>query len=165
MAKYEKIDSIKVSDIQEKYGTPLVIPQKITFEQEAYGVPISTVQPAYGVVTVPPISTVQPAYGVITVPTDINITYDQLEDMITNLRKSINTMKDTWNGGTRQNIAKLESSWVGKDCVAYTEKLNKMHSKVQKTIQALELLCNTYEKARDMVKDSQDKTSAAINNY
>ena len=139
-----KLSSVKIFDIQEKYG--------VVFDQ-----------PAYGVVLTPP---VQPAYGV-RIPTqdsDINITYGQLEDMIATLKKAISTMKETWDAGTRSNVAKLDASWVGKDCAAYTARLNKMNNKVQRTIQALELLCSTYEKARDMVKENQSKTTAAIYN-
>ncbi len=39
-----------------------------------------------------------------------------------------------------------------------------MDGKVQNTINSLELLCSTFEKARDMIKDNQITVSGAINN-
>ena len=140
-------DSFK--DIQIKYG--VFIPPT----QPKYGV----VQPAYGVPIPYP---VQPKYGVF-LP-DIDITYSQLEENISTLKKAIANLKDSWSNETKKNIAKLDNSWVGPDCAAYTEKLTKMDSRVQKTISALELLCTTYEKARDMVKDSQNSAVTSINN-
>ena len=140
---------------QEKYGVPYV--------QPAYGVP--TAQPAYGVIPiVEPTPVVQPAYGVpVTGPlTDINITYDQLEDMITTLRKATSTLKDSWTRETSKNLSTLENSWVGNDCRAYTNRVRKMDGKVQNTIEALDLLASTYEKARDMVQENQKNTMAAI---
>lgn len=133
--------------------------------QPKYGVSIAPIhaQPKYGVVVRPPI--VQPAYGVqvVHVPQDISITFDQLEENIAILKRSIATLKNSWNNETKRNINTLNNSWVGPDCASYTSKLTNMDSKVQNTIAALELLCSTYEQARDMVKDNQSKTLSEIN--
>ncbi len=93
---------------------------------------------------------------------DIKITYDQLEENIATLKKAIETLKSSWDGETKRNIDKINSSWAGKDCATYTSKLSNMDGKVQKTIQALELLCSTYEKARDMVASSQKQVTSAV---
>lgn len=134
--------------------------------QTKYGVVVAPVhaQPKYGVVVKPP--SLQPAYGVQIVPVagpDISITFDQLEENIAILKKSIATLKNSWNNETKKNINTLNNSWVGADCASYTSKLTNMDSKVQNTIAALELLCSTYEQARDMVKDNQSKTLSEIN--
>ena len=117
------------------------------------------VQPKYGVV-----DTVQPKYGVVggTSGPDIDITYNQLEENISTLKTAINNLKSAWSNGANKNIATLNNSWVGPDCSAYTEKLTNMDSKVQGTISALELLCSTYESARDMVKENQKSVLASI---
>ena len=127
--------------------------ETVKYEQLKYGVPV--VQPAYGV------PVVQPKYGVIYDPT-IDITYDQLEENISTLKKSISTLKDAWTNQTKKNIATLDNSWVGPDCAAYTAKLKGMDTKVENTISALELLCSTYEKARDMVSESQKAAVSSI---
>ena len=95
---------------------------------------------------------------------DLNITYNQLEENIATLKNSISKLKDSWSNETQKNIATLDNSWVGEDCTAYTSKLTSMDNKVQKTISALELLCSTYEKARDMIKDNQSSVMASIDN-
>lgn len=96
--------------------------------------------------------------------TDINVTYNQLEDIISTLRTSINQLKSSWDNGTKNNINILNNSWVGQDCVEYTTKLGNMDGRVQNTISALELLCQAYEKARDMLKDNQNNVLSSINN-
>lgn len=108
--------------------------------------------------------TALPAYDAITTGSDINITYSQLEENISTLKEAINTLKNSWNGETKNNISIINESWAGTDCAEYTKKLSNMDTKVQNTILALELLCNTYEKARDMVKDNQAKTVSEIIN-
>lgn len=149
---------------QPKYG--VIISHQ---PQTKYGVVIDhgPVQPAYGVV-IPhtPIGPVQPAYGVVPIAPlpgeDLNITYNQLEENIATLKKSISKLKQSWEVETKRNLNTLDNSWVGQDCASYTAKLNNMDKKVENTIAALELLCSTYEQARDMVKDSQSKTISSI---
>ena len=141
-----------------------------------------TIQPAYGVVTtvaaepvvqaaygvIPPVVAsepeVQPAYGVVTpvIGTDINISYEELEECISRLKKTINTLKSSWTNGSKKQIARIKQSWVGADCEAYTKKLENMDTKVNNSISALELLCETYEKAKDLIADNQKSTTAAI---
>ena len=142
--------------VQVKYGT--VVPGTV---QPKYGVvDPGTVQPKYGVVDP---GTVQPKYGVVAPGvSDIDITFDQLERNIAILRKAIANLKNSWSNETKKNIAKLDNSWVGPDCAAYTQKLTKMNSKVQNTISALELLCSTYERARDMVIENQRSVTSSI---
>ena len=156
--QYKIVSTGKIKDIQAKYGVVVTQPKYgVQYSQPAYGVPI--IQPSYGV------QIVQPKYGVIyPYGPDIDITYSQLEENISTLKKAIANLKDAWDSQTKQNISKLENSWVGDDCRVYTQKLTKMDTKVQKTISALELLCSTYEKARDMVKENQSSTISSINN-
>ena len=120
--------------------------------------------PAYGVrVPVPP---TPPLYGTspaVSTPT-LSITNAQLDEMISTLKKSINSLKSSWDGEIKRNIDTINNSWVGQDCIQYTSKLTGMDNKVQNTISALELLCSTYEQARDMVRDNQNTVSSAINN-
>ena len=140
----------------------------VVYSQPAYGVqmlygPAPEVQPAYGV----QITTVQPKYGVncpSTTGHDISITLAQLEDNIARLKKSINALKSSWDVETRRNVSLLHYSWIGKDCQQYTIKLSQMNSKVQSTLTALQLLCSTFEQARDMVASTQNATTSSIRN-
>ena len=94
---------------------------------------------------------------------DLKITYDQLEELITKLKKTIETLRSSWSREINKNIEQINNSWAGKDCNAYTAKLSQMNGRVQKTIQALELLCNTYEKTKEMILTNQNATNATIN--
>ncbi len=110
---------------------------------------------------------VQYKYGAnpISPGADLDITYAQLEDNIATLKKAIEALKSSWNGEIKRNIDKINSSWIGKDCATYTSKLSNMDGKVQKTVQALELLCSTYEKARDMVASSKKQVTNAVDYF
>ncbi|MBQ6497494.1 MAG: hypothetical protein IJI58_02130 [Bacilli bacterium] len=148
------------------YGTATSSGNFNNYIQAKYGVAISHVppQPKYGVMINPPSGVIQPKYGVVLPGTgqDLNITYNQLEEIIATLKKSISSLKNSWEVETKRNVAKLDNSWVGEDCASYTSKLTGMDKKVTNTIAALELLCSTYEQARDMVKENQAKNISAI---
>ena len=92
------------------------------------------------------------------------VSLTQIEETITKLKKTISTLKSSWDGETKSNLSTLDNSWVGKDCEQYTSKLTSMDKKVQNTIAALELLCSTYEQTRDMVKKNQTQTISYISN-
>ena len=139
--------------VQPKYGTSCTT---TTLVQPKYGTSCVQVQPAYGV------QVVQPKYGTSCTYTDLNITYAQVEENISKLKKAVNTLKNTWDGETKANLQTINNSWAGEDCSAYTQKLSKMDSKVQNTISALDLLRTTYEQARDMVKESQQSSISSI---
>ena len=149
-----KIRPISGSDpiVQPAYGVidPIV--------QPAYGVIDPIVQPAYGVDLPTPI--VQPAYGVP--GPDINLSYKEIEENIATLKSAISTLKTSWDGETKTSVNKLKNSWAGDDCSEYVSKLLGMDKSVQNTISALELLCSTYEQARDMMAESQKATISAI---
>ena len=138
--------------VQPAYGVPEPI------VQPAYGVPEPIVQPAYGV----PEPIVQPAYGVPA--PDINLSYKEIEENIATLKSTISTLKTSWDGETKNGVNKLKNSWAGEDCSEYVSKLLGMDKSVQNTISALELLCSTYEQARDMMAVSQKATISAIKN-
>ena len=95
---------------------------------------------------------------------DINISFDQISENVAILRKAIDTLKNSWNKETKNNINKLNSSWVGSDCAEFIDKLLEMDKPIQNTIAALELLCSTYEKAKEMIQDNQSGTASAIRN-
>ena len=154
-------------------GQPLYAvkdPEPTPIAQPLYAVkdpkPTPIAQPLYAVKDPEPTPVSQPLYAVKNPGTgmDISITYAQLEENISTLKNSIAKLKDSWNSEIRKDVSVLDNSWVGEDCVAYTSKLTKMDSKVQKTISALELLCSTYEQARDMVKENQSNIITSISN-
>ena len=155
----DKVSS--VVNIQPKYGVacPPVTPVDSTGETiTGPGGTVTTIQPKYGVQF--PSHPISDGGSQV----DIDITYDQLEQNISMLKKSIANLKSSWDGETKRNVEILNNSWVGQDCVAYTDRLTSMDSKVQNAISALELLCNTYEKASDMIKENQSQVASSINN-
>ena len=95
---------------------------------------------------------------------DLKISYEELETNIETLKKAVAELKNAWQTETKSNLTKLENSWIGSDCKEYITKLNNMDSKVNNTISALELLCSTYEQARDIVQQSQTNAINQIAN-
>ena len=95
---------------------------------------------------------------------DINISFAQVEAIVTQLQKGLNSLKSNWTGVTNTNISKLEASWVGKDCQAYIEKVKNMDKKVNNTIAAIELLIKTYNTAINQIKQSQATVASTIAN-
>jgi len=173
--KISKFQASPIMKIQPKYGTSCVQFQPaygtVPISQPAYGtVPIS--QPAYGTVPIsqPVYQTVpisQPKYGTscttTTTYTDLNITYAQVQDNISKLKKAVSSLRSTWDEETKHNLTMINSSWAGDDCSAYTQKILKMDSKVQNTISALDLLRSTYEQAISQVQQSQQSSLSSIN--
>ena len=142
----------KLESSQALYGTRYVSTTVMTNPQLLYAAPAPPIQSLYG------IKQPQPFVG------DINITYSQIEENIATLESAIKKLKDSWETETKKNLAKLNNSWIGKDCIAYTSKLTSMDKKVKNTISALELLCSTYKRARDMIQDKQIDVTNLINN-
>ena len=142
---------IEVLNAANNSETKTVVPK--------YGVTpvVGTPVAKYGVIPVTPV----PKYGVQD-PSDISITYEQLEQNISNLKQAIASLRNSWTNQTKKNLDTINNSWVGDDCRRYTFKLGKMDKRVNDTISALELLCKTYEQARDMVKDQQMSTISSI---
>lgn len=90
--------------------------------------------------------TVSPPYN----PMDINITFDQIEEIIKLLESAANQLRNTWDGKTKVLLNQLESSWVGTDCEEYTAKLLKMNKRIHRTINALDLIRQTFTNAKDL---------------
>lgn len=95
---------------------------------------------------------------------DLNITYSELEANIETIKKVVAQLKNAWETETKNNLTKLENSWVGNDCKEYITKLNKMDKKMENTIAALELLGTTYEQAKDIIKQNQAQAMNQIAN-
>lgn len=105
-------------------------------------------------------------YGVrppVVEPTiDIDITYSELENNIATLKAAVNTIRTNWNGVNKTNINKLSGSWAGDDCAAYIKKVQDMDGQVNNAVDALNLLIETYEKARDQISEQQSKITSKI---
>lgn len=168
------------TNTQTKYGVPIPngesISSSTTCTQTKYGVPIpnggstssstTCTQTKYGV-PIPSVGSTQTKYGV-PIPTgaggsqtgssvsgDINVSFSQLESNISTLKETISSLRSSWDDGVKKNLDSISDSWVGADCEAYLAKLSKMDNKVHGTVSALELLCNAYERTRDILKDNQ----------
>ena len=164
VAKYGVIPTPVVEPIVAKYGViPTPVSEPVVAKYGVVPTPVSEpVVAKYGVIPTPVSEPVVAKYGVVPT-TDINITYKQLEENISSLKEAISGLKSSWQDGTKDTLNRIQNSWVGEDCAAYTSKLTGMDKKVNNTISALELLCNAYEDARGMVKDNQSKTISSIN--
>ncbi len=95
---------------------------------------------------------------------DLNISFRELESNIATLKSALSTLKSNWQGVTKTNIAKLQSSWVGDDCATYITKVSNMNKQVNNAMSAIELLIKTYERARDRVLEQQKAAEQAIRN-
>ena len=135
--------------------------------------PIQTMYAPPGVEPTGPIQTMYAPPGVIIEPTgpiqtmyappsDINITYEEIENNIKVINNSVTTMRDDWNTIVNETLVKIGNSWAGDDCEAYINKIKEMKTKMENSFEALELLSVTYEKAKDLVADSQQSIKSYI---
>ncbi len=115
-------------------------------------VEIGSVVSLYGVSPISPI-------GV-----DIDISLEELESNIKTLKEAVNTIETNWSGVINTNVKKLTNAWVGNDCAVYTRKLKNMDVKVSNSIKALNLLIQTYQKARDQIVEKQKTIASKISN-
>ena len=93
---------------------------------------------------------------------DIDITNSELESNIATLKAAVKTIKTNWEGVNKTNLTKLTNSWVGDDCAAYIKKVKDMDGQVGNAVEALNLLIETYEKARDQIAEQQSKITSKI---
>ena len=113
---------------------------------------------------------VRPPVTPITPPTihdpsiDIDISYSELESNISILKGAVKTIQSNWDGVMKNNINKLSNSWAGDDCSAYIEKVKKMDTQVSNSVEALNLLIDTYQKAKDEIASQQNKITSKITN-
>ena len=108
-----------------------------------------------------PTQTVTPNIGTPPIPTtnnnsvSISVNENSIIENKTKLKEVASDIRTKWEvikGITNE----IRNSWVGKDAEIYTDKLNNMGPKLDKTIEALDLIANTYEKALQEINQTQN---------
>lgn len=92
----------------------------------------------------------------------IDITVDQISEIVSKLQSSSNEIEKTWNSINTTEVQKIKESWAGKDCDAYIEKIKEVDADVQKALQAQRLLASTFEKAKAQAIETQDAIAKKI---
>ena len=93
---------------------------------------------------------------------DIDITYNEIENIVKSLKKSIDELKSNWESVINTDIGKLQGTWIGQDCATYIDKVLKMKTKVNNALDALKVLSETYEKSAEQIKLKQNEIAKSL---
>ncbi len=125
----------------------------------------------YGVKPVPISNeTYVPLYGPYvpgpnrTTPVQISITEEEIKQNISILKKSANTMENSWEDIKGPILKSIKESWIGKECSEYTSNIEKMNKEVTNSIEALRLLAKKYEDSIDQLAVTRKSIMEAIDN-
>ena len=99
-----------------------------------------------------------------TTPVQISITEEEIKQNISILKKSANTMENSWEDIKGPILKSIKESWIGKECSEYTSNIEKMNKKVTNSIEALRLLAKKYEDSIDQLAVTRKSIMQAIDN-
>ncbi len=99
-----------------------------------------------------------------TTPVQISITEEEIKQNISILKKSANTMENSWEDIKGPILKSIKESWIGKECSEYTSNIEKMNKKVTNSIEALRLLAKKYEDSIDQLTVTRKSIMEAIDN-
>ena len=99
-----------------------------------------------------------------TTPVQISITEEEIKQNISILKKSANTMENSWEDIKGPILKSIKESWIGKECSEYTSSIEKMNKKVTNSIEALRLLAKKYEESIDRLAVTRKSIMEAIDN-
>lgn len=92
----------------------------------------------------------------------ISLPLEQISSIVTTINSASEKISTSWNSIKSEDLTKIRSSWAGSDCEAYIAKVEEMDSDMQKAIQALNLLSQTYQKVQQSISTTQEKISSAV---
>ena len=92
----------------------------------------------------------------------ISLSLEQISSIVTTINSASEEISTSWNSIKSEDLTKIRSSWAGSDCEAYIAKVEEMDSDMQKAIQALNLLSQTYQKVQQSISTTQEKISSAV---
>lgn len=92
----------------------------------------------------------------------ISLSLEQVSSIVTKINSASEQISTNWNSIKSEDLAKIRSSWAGNDCEAYIKKVEEMDSDMQKAIQALNLLAQTYQKVQQSITTTQEKITSAV---
>jgi hypothetical protein len=96
---------------------------------------------------------------------DLVIAGNELGRKIAGISAVIATLKSTsLSDRLDRDIKTLQSSWAAEECEEYIKNLLETKVKVDNAIAALQLLGETYQKARDLITANQKRVLSSINN-
>ena len=92
----------------------------------------------------------------------ISLSLEQVSTIVTKINQASEKIATNWNSIKNDDLTKIRNSWAGSDCEAYITKVEEMNSDMQKAIQALNLLSQTFLKVQQSVSETQNKIKSAV---
>ena len=92
----------------------------------------------------------------------ISLSLEQVSTIVTKINQASEQIATNWNSIKNDDLTKIRNSWAGSDCEAYITKVEEMNSDMQKAIQALNLLSQTFLKVQQSVSETQNKIKSAV---
>ena len=93
---------------------------------------------------------------------DLVISVDEVKNIISKLKTASKNLEDYWIAIIDTEFTKLKESWAGPDMEDYISKVEALDPKVDKAIEAVKLLMDTYKKALEKYEEQVKKIAAAI---
>ena len=93
---------------------------------------------------------------------DLVVSVEEVESFIDKLKKASSTLEDQWIGIVDEELTKLKDSWAGPDMEKYIAKVEALDPKLEKAVEAIKLLKETYQKALDAYNEQLKKINAKI---
>jgi len=94
----------------------------------------------------------------------IKLNSDQLRQHKQKLNQAANEIKNIWNTLKNTHIKQLTESWAGTDAASYIRSFNSFDSKVNASVEALDLLARTFERAARELESTQENIKTIMNN-
>ena len=93
---------------------------------------------------------------------DLAITVPEVENIISKLKTAGKNLQDYWTVIFDTELAKLKDSWAGPDMEQYIQRVEALDPKLDKAVEAIDLLMNTYKKALEAYEEKAKQIQAAM---
>ncbi len=93
----------------------------------------------------------------------IKLNSEQLRQHKQKLNQAANEIKNIWNTLKNTHVKQLTESWAGTDAASYIRSFNSFDSKVNASVEALDLLARTFERAAKELESTQEHIKTIMN--
>ena len=94
----------------------------------------------------------------------IKLNSEQLRQNKQKLTQAADEIKNIWNTLKNTHVKQLTESWAGADASSYISSFNSFDSKVNASVEALNLLARTFERAAKELESTQESIKQFMNN-
>ena len=93
----------------------------------------------------------------------IKLNSEQLRQYKQKLTQAADEVKNIWNTLKNTHVQQLTDSWAGADASAYINNFRSFDSKVNASVEALDLLARTFERAAKELESTQENIKQFMN--